>query len=237
MKKILLLLLTVCTFSSISAQENGEDEWGSWAMLFTTNKVSEKLSIHAEAQWRTHEFGSNFNQLLLRTGLNYHISDKAMATFGYGYISTDTDFEEPAGEENTSEHRIYQQFVLRNSVGNFKFSHRYRLEQRFIDSPLAGNDTQHRARYLLRVTHPIDDTWYLTAYDELFINLQAPTFGQNRLYAAVGHKFNSKIKMEVGYLKNHFNTAHFDRFQLGFWINTDFSKPPFVVGDTPPQPF
>ena len=29
--------------------------------------------------------------------------------------------------------------------------------------------------------------WFVSAYDEVFINLQEPVFSQNRLYAAVGY--------------------------------------------------
>lgn len=225
MKKLLLpiLLLFISTLT-IQAQETGEDDLGAWYMLFTNNRVSEKLSIHAEVQYRNYEFADNFNQLLLRTALNYHISDNAMASFGYGFISTDPTFPEPDGEENISEHRIYQQFVLRNSVGKFKFSHRYRLEQRFIDNPLSGNDTQHRARYFLRVTYPLNDKWFLTAYDEVFINLQEPIFGQNRLYGAVGYNFSKNLSTQMGYLKNHFTGRNFDRFQIAVFIKTDLRK-------------
>ena len=225
MKKLLLpiLLLFISTLT-IQAQETGEDNLGAWSMLFTTSRVSEKLSIHGEVQYRNYEVGKNFNQLLLRTGLNYHISDKAMATFGYGFISTDPTFPEPDGEENISEHRIFEQFVLRNSIGKFKFSHRYRLEQRFIDNPISGNDTQHRARYFLRVTYPITEDWFLTAYDEIFVNLQEPLFGQNRLYGAIGYKLTKNVSAQLGYLKNHFEGRNFDRLQVGVWWNLDFRK-------------
>jgi len=224
MKKIFLALVLILITTSTYAQNNGEDELGAWYMLFTNNRVSEKLSIHAEVQYRNYEFADNFNQLLLRTALNYHISDKAMASFGYGFISTDPTFPEPDGEENISEHRIYQQFVLRNSVGKLKFSHRYRLEQRFIDNPLSGNDTQHRARYFLRLTYPLSDKWFLTAYDEVFINFQNEFFGQNRLYGALGYNFSDKLSTQVGYLKNDFRVDTFDRFQIAVFIKTDLRK-------------
>ncbi|GAB5399825.1 MAG: DUF2490 domain-containing protein [Aureisphaera sp.] len=219
----LAIVILIFNFKSFS-QETGEDDLGAWYMLFTTNKISEEFSIHAEAQFRYYETFGNFNQLLLRTGLNYHISEKAMVTLGYGNITTDTNFGEIDGEENVTENRIYQQFVLRNSVGKFKFSHRYRLEQRFIDHPITGNDTQHRARYFLRVTYPINDDWFLTAYDEVFINLQEPIFGQNRLYAALGYNVSSNLAIQAGYLKNHFTGRNFDRLQLGVFLKTDLRK-------------
>ena len=89
-------------------------------------------------------------------------------------------------------------------MGKFKATHRYRFEQRFIDSPISGNDTQYRVRYLLRVSYPIYKNWFVSAYDEVFINLKEPVFSQNRLYAAVGYHLNSNITTQVGYLKNHF---------------------------------
>ncbi len=224
MKKLVLLLVLIAGAHSIKAQNDGQDDLGSWAMLFTKNRISEKMSIHAEAQYRNYEFGSNFNQLLLRTALNYDISDNAMASFGYGYITTDGTFEEPEGEENVTENRIYQQLVLRNNIGKLKFSHRYRLEQRFINRPISGNDTEHRARYFLRLTYPLSKRFYLTAYDEIFINLQAPTFGQNRLYGALGIHINDDVRFETGFLKNHIGNRNFERLQVAIFINTDFRK-------------
>lgn len=225
MQKIKFTILTILVSAfTVVSQNDGQQDLGAWAMLFTTNRISEDFSIHAEAQYRNYEVGSNFNQLLLRTALNYNLSDKAMASFGYGYIVTDGTFEEPEGEENVTENRIYQQFVLRNNVGKLKFSHRYRLEQRFINRPLSGNDTEHRARYFLRLTYPLSDTFYLTAYDEVFINLQGDTFGQNRLYSALGYKFNKNVRFEAGFLKNHIGNRNFERLQAAIFINTDLRK-------------
>ena len=223
-------LLWACFFAGLfitQAQETGEDEWGAWYMYFGTNKLSEKLSLHTEAQFRYYETTGNFNQLLLRTGLNYHINPNAIATLGYGHITTDGTFEEPPGAIDSKENRVFQQLILKNKVGEFLFEHRYRLEQRFLDF---GNrtDTQHRARYRIQVTLPLTNTFFLNFYDELFINLQDQIFGQNRLYGAVGAHITHNSSLQIGYLKNHFNNANFDRLQIGFFYNPDlrdiFSK-------------
>ncbi len=219
MKKTLLLFLLFFTVSNF-AQEIGDDQLGSWFMYFGTNKVSEKLSIHTEAQFRYFGTGKNFNQLLLRTGVNYQINPDAIATLGYGYISTDGTFEEMPEEVNIREHRIFEQFILKNTVGKFKFEHRYRLEQRFIifrDS----NDTQHRARYRLQITLPLSAVFFLNFYDEIFLNLQDDVFGQNRLYGAIGANVFKNTSIQVGYLKNHFPSANFDRLQIGVFYNPD----------------
>ncbi|TLP80229.1 DUF2490 domain-containing protein [Maribacter sp. ACAM166] len=233
MKKISTFLVVVTAILNLNAQNganqlNGEKELGSWFMYFGTNKIAEKWSIHTEAQFRYYETASNFNQMLLRTGVNYHINSDAIATLGYGYIDTDPTFVGSLKEANLSEHRIFEQFILKNKVWEFNFEHRYRLEQRFISQTNILSDpeqdlgrTEHRARYRLQVTLPLTDTFFLNFYDEIFLNLQNEAFGQNRLYAAVGVNVTSELSMQFGYLKNHFRQADFDRLQLGIVFNTD----------------
>ncbi|WP_299899568.1 DUF2490 domain-containing protein [uncultured Aquimarina sp.] len=221
MKKTILVIALLACITQVNAQNTGENELGAWYMYFGTNRITDKLSIHSEAQFRFYEVANTFNQLLLRTGLNYHITDNAIATIGYGYINTDGTFADIPGEENSNEHRIFEQFILKNKVGKVAFEHRYRLEQRFI-STQADDFTEHRARYRLQLTYPFNDKWFLNVYDEVFINLQEPIFGQNRLYGAIGYNVKSNFSIQVGYLKNHFTGINFDRVQLGIIYNTDF---------------
>ncbi len=224
-KPLIALVCTILFFLlpvPSGAQATGESQLGSWWMYFGTNKVSERFSIHTEAQFRYYEMADNFNQLLLRTGLNLHINPTAIATFGYGYIGTDGTFEEAPGDLDSREHRIFEQFILKNVLGKLGIEHRYRLEQRFLQTGLVS-DTEHRARYRLQLTVPLGNTLFLNFYDEVFLNLQKEVFGQNRAYAALGVRFSSNSSVQLGYLKNHFPRAHFDRLQLGFFFNPDLS--------------
>ena len=224
----IFLFLVMAAGNRLEAQETGEDQWGAWYQYFGMNRVSDRLSIHTEAQFRYYETLSNFNQMLLRTGLNYHVNEKAIATLGYAYIDTDPTFSDSEDLLNDiREHRIFQQFLLYNTVWEFRFEHRYRLEQRFLDFE-GVSDTQHRARYRLQVTLPLTDTFFLNFYDEVFINLQDEPFDQNRLYAALGVRITENSSLQVGYLKNHFRQTNFDRLQVAFFYNPDlrglFSK-------------
>ncbi|MEO1012929.1 MAG: DUF2490 domain-containing protein [Bacteroidota bacterium] len=226
MKKFVLLFV-ILGITLTKAQDTGEDKLGAWYMYFGMNKISEDWSIHSEAQFRFYEIDDSFNQLLLRTGLNYHINERAIATGGYAFIATDPTFE---GDENLinkiTEHRIFQQFILLNSVGKVTFEHRYRLEQRFItvDDVVDDSFTEHRTRYRLQVTVPLTKLFFLNFYDEVFINLQNNIFDQNRLYGALGIRLSKASSLQLGYLKNHFNTINFDRLQFGVFINPDLSK-------------
>jgi len=230
MKKVITALVLLTSILSTNAQSEltGEDDFGSWFMYFGTNKIADKWSIHTEAQFRYYEMASNFNQMLLRTGINYHINSDAIVTLGYGFIDTDPTFLGSLKEANLTEHRIFEQFILKNKVWEFNFEHRYRLEQRFISKTNILSDpeqdlsrTEHRARYRLQVTLPITDIFFLNFYDEIFINLQNDVFGQNRAYAALGVNVTEDLSMQFGYLKNHFSETNFDRLQIGVFYNTD----------------
>ncbi len=228
MGKILLTLTFFPTFFA-TAQEVGDDRLGSWHMYFGTNRISENWSIHTEGQLRYFEQATNFNQLLLRTGLNYHLNPDALVSLGYAFIETDGTFEEFDNEVNSIEHRIFEQLILKNKVGRFSFEHRYRLEQRFIrfgenGSPDFRRATEHRIRYRLQVTLPLTKIFFLNFYDEIFLNLQGDVYGQNRLYGALGANITDKLSVQAGYLKNHFPTANFDRLQIGVFWNPDLRK-------------
>src|SRR5690606_31701244 len=153
---------------------------------------------------------------------NYHINPDAIATAGYAFIDTDNSFGETPGEINSKEHRTFEQFILKNKVWEFLFEHRYRLEQRFLDFGDV-TETQHRARYRIQMTLPLTDTFFLNFYDELFINLQDELFGQNRLYGAVGVNITENSSMQVGYLRNQFSNAVYDRLQIAVFFNPDLS--------------
>lgn len=225
----LLLGLLMLLFSgpdTLSAQQTGEEELGAWYMYFGMNRFAERWSLHTEAQWRFYEWDRNFNQLLLRTGINYHIDKKAIATLGYAYIDTDPTFEDippqdvPFAGNQISENRIFEQFILMNQVSELRFEHRYRMEQRFINYR-GVNDTRHRARYRLQLTLPLTDTFFINVYDEIFLNLQDEIFDQNRLYAALGVRITENSSIQIGYLKNHFASTNYDRLQFALFYNPD----------------
>ncbi len=147
LKKIFFIFLLLSSVL-ISAQEN---KTGNWLMYFGTNKISEKFSIHTEIQFRNHTITpNNTEQLLLRTGLNYHFSDKAFATAGYAYIPLYV-FDSEQKSPETEEHRIWQQLILTNKIGRVKFEHRYRIEQRWVNQ-----DYKNRFRYRLMLFIPLN---------------------------------------------------------------------------------
>lgn len=226
--RALILIMFVSLNLAAFAQQTGEDKAGNWLMYFGTTKLSDRFSLHSELQVRLYEPFSNFNQLLPRIGLNYHFSPDAMGTAGYAYIQTES-FEKGALETTASEHRLWEQFVLRNRVNRVLFEHRYRLEQRWI----TANDVSRyadRARYRLMVTIPLSNrelvprTFFAALYDEIFLNISDSPFDQNRLYLALGYKASQSISVQTGYLRHRLGALNFDRLQFAVFWNTDLSK-------------
>ena len=203
--------------------QNPEENLGNWFMYFGTHKLSEKYSLHYETQLRNYELVSNFNQLLPRVGLNYHIDKNTSLTAGYAFIPTQNVFDQGWGEEMVAENRIWEQFILKNVVNRVKIRHRYRLEQRWVK---LGKETtyKNRARYMLSVKLPIskneDSPLFISLYDEIFLNISDNPFDQNRLFAALGYQFNKQMNFQVGYLRHRSGNLNLNRLQLAVFLNT-----------------
>lgn len=217
MKRI-LLLLAVLTLSPGFSQSEG---FGNWIMYFGQNKLSEKLSLHTEIQYRNHDFAlADIEQLLIRTGLNVHLNPNWMITAGYAYIPSyrvEDDFGSPVTEES----RVWQQLIHRNNFKGLSLEHRFRTEQRWI-----GDDYKGRFRYRLMATVPFggDSKYFFSAYDEIFLDTDGFSFDRNRLYAAIGRKLKPSHSMQVGILNQALDNGSKWYFQLAFFINPDWSK-------------
>ena len=69
--------------------------------------------------------------------------------------------------------------------------------------------------------HQLYRDFYASAFNEIFINTHKPYFNQNRLALSVGYHLNPNPRVEIGYLKLHFDHAHFDRVRLAMFFRTD----------------
>ena len=222
-KRIFYLVCIVFISNNVKGQNPAENELGNWLMYFGTHKISEKYSLHYETQLRNYEVISNFNQLLPRVGLNYHIDESSIVTAGYAFIPTQNEFDKGWGKEMVTENRIWEQFILRNSINRVKIRHRYRLEQRWVK---AGDITtyKNRARYMFSVKLPIskneESPLFISLYDEIFLNISDNPFDQNRLFAALGYQVNMQMNIQLGYLRHRAGSLDLNRLQLALFLNT-----------------
>lgn len=216
MKKLFLIPVLVLT-TNLSAQNDrvNDHNYLNWVQSFNTISLNKKWSLHVEYQWRRDDGLKYWQQGLLRIGANYKLNDNITAHIGYSWIETFPYGDYPIANNGTfPEHRIYEQISFRQPVNKWTFTHRFRIEQRWLGRVKTGTDREiedwlflHRFRYQFRMQHPFysknDKQFYGAAADEVFIcagkNVGVNIFDQNRIFLLLGYKLNKKLSLEAGY--------------------------------------
>jgi hypothetical protein len=183
------------------------------------NKLNSKWNINNEVQYRNYNTIGDLEQLLIRTGLGYTFNDKKNnVLLGYGYILSENYISNSDNKATINEHRIFQQFTTTQTFGKVKLGHRYRFEQRFVES-----NFKMRFRYFLSLNIPINimenNKYYLSAYNEIFLNTKTSVFDRNRLYGGIGYNINRAIRIEVGYMNQFFERSNRDQLNIITFVN------------------
>jgi hypothetical protein len=165
-----------------------------WLGTFSKKKLSEKYFYWIETQVRYGFDRGATNQVLYRTGLLQKITENQSLGYLYGHISGVT----------SKEHRLtFQHGMKYGALRNIKFSHRARLEARFLENV---TDDAGRFRYLIRGEQSKAASWGLVVWDELFINLNKTnwngdkSFDRNRFFVGMKKTFFGSNRFEIGYL-------------------------------------
>lgn len=215
--------VTLLSLGSVSlyAQKN---ELGAWYMYFGNNKISKKLNWHNEIQYRNFDAIGDLEQLLIRTGIGYDLTENNNnVLLGYGFILSQPYIN---GEKKENiEHRIFQQYITKQKFGRFNLQHRYRLEERFLE-----DDFRMRFRYMLGLNIPITQkemlpkTFYASVYNEIFLHFNSPVFDRNRVYGALGYVINKNMRIEAGYMNQLQENRNRGQIQIGFYNNIPFTR-------------
>jgi len=219
-----------------------------WYSYVGTFKVAEKFGIHAEYVWRRDKIITDWQQSLLRVGVNYNLNPRVLFRLGYAWVETYPYGEYPINGlgRDFNEHRIFEMVQLSHKEGVIDFSHRFMLEQRFVGRYSSSNQTTedefpflNRLRYMVRLQIPLnakemkDKTAYIALYDEIFVgfgkNVNANIFDQNRIGILLGYRFNKNIRIEGGYLNQtlqlgrQINGQNVFQNNNGLILNTNFN--------------
>ena len=184
-------------------------EHAAWMTVFNTTKFSEHWGMQLDAQFRSSDDVKYLRNFLFRPAVLYTINKKNNVALGYALFDTNG----PAPSISLNENRIYQQYTHTEAIKAVAITNRFRLEQRFVEKSPTNTAFSQRFRYFLRAVIPLakqETTFkkgmYAAIQDEIFINVQnkdlvnGSMFDQNRAYGAIGHRFNTKVDAEIGYM-------------------------------------
>ena len=215
--KIILIFLLLISNISLAQKSNT----GNWFIYFGNQAINKKWNWWNEVQYRNYNIVGDLQQLLLRTGVGYNLSENNNnLLFGYAFVNSQRYLTNSSNKIASNEHRLYQQFVTRQNFGRVFVQHRYRVEERFLK-----DEFQMRFRYFLSLNVPLNNktmiknTCYLSAYDEIFINGQNSLFDRNRLYGALGYVINKNIRVELGFMAQTLEKTNRNQFQIVVFNN------------------
>ncbi len=185
--------------------------WGSITLQGDFNALSPKLD---KFQWlimnqtRTRDDspqGSRFTENLLFSQVGYQFNSHASLWLGYAH-----DWINPLDKPSAQENRAYQDFVWKQSFGDFNFLSRTRMDERFL---VGSNDAGYRPRQLLMVKYPMPFMDDLSAYvgDEVLFYVNKNVFGkqgfsENRIFTGLSYQITHQMGVDLGYMGQYIDT-------------------------------
>ena len=214
--KLVALIFGLMLPSLVQSQES---DFGNWLIYIGNKKLNSKWNLHHELQYRNYNAIGDLEQLLLRTGLGYTFNEKKNnILLGYGYILSENYISNTDEKKSVNEHRIFQQFTSKQKIGKVTLNHRYRFEQRFVE-----DNFKMRFRYFLGLKIPLSskekNNYYLSSYNEIFLNTESPVFDRNRLYGGFGYHLSKTIRLEAGYMNQFFEKGNRDQLNIIAFVN------------------
>ncbi|MBS1920835.1 MAG: DUF2490 domain-containing protein [Bacteroidetes bacterium] len=225
MRIIVFILLIVASLISFSQQY----DFGSWNVITTKLKLSSKWGLFHELQLRSLSFYRHHYYYEAKVGASYSLNKNFSFLLGVGKYMTYSDggnFEQPV---TANESRLWEQVTMNQSLLRVNIEHRYRMEQRWFK-----NGYRNRFRYRLSSTAPLNhkkivpETFYVTVFDEIFLNNETPYFERNRFFAGIGYQISKQFSVQPGFLRqyDYKNNTGFGKnyFLLLFSIDIDAEK-------------
>ena len=210
-KMLLFLFLKMAFIASCQPSDIGN-----WFVYFGNQKLKNGWILHHEFQYRNYNFVGDLQQLVIRTGIGYNLSESNNNLLvGYAYFHSSNYLNDSDDKKASNEHRIFQQFITRQNFGRIFIQHRYRFEQRMLEP-----DFRLRFRYFLGINIPLNKkilekkALYASLYNEIFLNTKSPIFDRNRLYGALGYVFGKNIRLEAGYMAQSLESSNRNQCQI-----------------------
>jgi hypothetical protein len=93
-----------------------------------------RLGLHLEGHIRRQDGIGQWQQILVRPGVNYQVNRLLTLTAGYTYVRAYPNSALSIAGPPTNEHRLWERAWLRYHTGKVAWSSRVRFENRFVES-------------------------------------------------------------------------------------------------------
>ena len=219
---LLFSIVSVLFFVQVLFSQNSDEgNYGSWILLCGDVKIHEDWSIPAVGIIRHHHMLDKYGFFFFRTGASYKISKASTFTAGAALLNSNS-YLEPKDVVNTNQLWLYGEYDLKSNFLDNSLAHRVRFENRRLirDAPKTNN----RIRYRLQYVRPIYGDVYFKAFDELFLNLEGKTYGENRVFIGVGKQLAPHLKADIGYFNRRFKSYDEHMIRLSFNFTFDLTE-------------
>jgi hypothetical protein len=219
-----ILFLSLLTTSPALAQEVKKGSANTWFAILTRFQLNDKWSVSNELHERTGAFMHTQGQFLFRPSIDFHLNQQVELTVGstFVHVSPYAPYSLPIAR---NENNLWEQIILKNTIGKVRFLHRFRQEHRWInhientngEPKIEGNDFANRFRYRLILNVDLfkfkknQQALFLSAWDEIWIaqskNLAPADFNRNWFYLGLGYAINQNTNIQAGFLQQYDKVA------------------------------
>ncbi|OON66926.1 DUF2490 domain-containing protein [Hymenobacter sp. CRA2] len=209
-------LLTAAGGTAVAQRPaNAPQPWGTWGIftLLLPGNTEHKWGGYAEVQARSNGLLRQYFYHEVKAGVSYDLDPNFTFMVAGGRYST-SDYQDLGTGPLNVEKRLWEQLVLNQYMKRLKVEHRYRVEQRWFSYRGDSTGFRQRLRYRLNAFLPLNaptitaKTFFLSAYDEIFLNPKGPVFERNRVYAGIGYQFNKHVVLQLGWVNQaNYNVA------------------------------
>lgn len=223
-KRHLLLFAFILTSLFSYSQSNHLSGFG---LLSLTYKFDKNWYAYTETQGRSIAEFTTPDYYEIKGGAGYNLNGSNQIFLGLGRYVNYTN-----KSISREELRFWLQYVHSNQFSKLKLEQRIRAEKRFFHNPKTDvNTNTERFRYRLNAILPLGkdkiqaNTFFVNAYDEIFLSIDKPVFPRNRIFAGGGYQVSNSFGVALGYLfQRDFNTVNTNLHFLFCGLNFTIDK-------------
>lgn len=223
--KIFFMSIILLAFSPLAYAQRS-DTYNMWFQYLLSAKLTDKSTLTALSQYRSFDLAYDTRLFLVSAYVDYEVADDVRPALGAMFLTLNS-YKADGGKRTRYEKRPFQQVSLGGNIGRTSVSHRFRVEERFINNP---NEFVLRLRYLISLRIPFNkagqpEQYYGILKNEIRMNAKKDEpFDSNRLTAGFGRKLGKNAAVEIAWI-NQVETGRPSNYAyVGYRSNFDWRK-------------